>query len=329
VSRAPLALGLVGCGRLAEAGYLPAFAAPAAGAAIRLAAVADPDPARRGRVATLAAARHGVGAVAAFPDAATLLAGAAVEGLVLATPALAHVADATVAAAAGIPVLVEKPPAIDASGAAELAALSPPPWVGFNRRFDRGARAARRAVPATGPVDLRLEISYRRAGWGAHAVHDDALLDLGPHLVDWARWLTAAEVAEVACSELGPDRAALDVTLARGRGRARVRAATDRPHAELVELRDPAGRLLARHRLGGLVAAVRGRLGGGGRHALVTSLATQLAAFATAIRGAGGEHPAELGTATDGHAAMLVIDAARISAARGGRPVPVPLPVGH
>ncbi len=103
--------------------------------------------------------------------------------------------------------------------------------MGFNRRFDPGAAAVRAAVPADGDVELRLEIGYRRAGWGAYHVRDDALLDLGPHLIDWARWITGSEVTDVACAECTPDRAALDLTL--GRGRATLRAATDRPHAEL------------------------------------------------------------------------------------------------
>ena len=319
MSAAPLALGLAGCGRLAEAGYLPALSAAAD---VRLVAVADPDPGRRERLAGLASGTGG-GTVAAFPDAAALLAGAAVEGLVLATPVATHLADAVLAAAAGVPVLVEKPPAADATGAAGLAAISPQPWVGFNRRFDPGARAVRDAVPAAGPIELDLEIRYRRRSWDAHAVHDDALLDLGPHLVDWARWLSSSEVVEVACSELRPERVALDVKLARG-GQASIRAATDRPHAEFVELRDEGGRPLARHRLGGVVAAVRGRLGGAGPSALVASLAGQLDAFAAAVR---GEGPSPLGTAADGHAVMMVIDAARASAAHGGHPVPVPLHV--
>ena len=330
MTHGPLALGLVGCGRLAEAGYVPTLAAVAAEVDLRLVAVADPDAARRERLAGLAG-DAGVGAVAVFRDAAALLDGANVDGVILASPATAHVADAERAGAAGVATLVEKPPAPDATGAAALAALTPPPFVGFNRRFDAGARAVRRAVPAGGPVELRLEISYRRRSWGAHAVHDDALLDLGPHLVDWARWLSAREVVEVVCTELTGDRAALDLVLSgdgdgddRGPGRATVRAATDRPHAELVELRDGAGDLLARHRLGGLASAVRGRLGGRGADALVTSLAGQIVAFAAAVR---GEAPPELGTAADGHAAMTVIDAARTSAADGGRPVPVPRPV--
>ena len=44
------------------------------------------------------------------------------------------------------PTLVEKPPAVDAADAAGLAAISPAPWVGFNRRFDPGAAAVRAAV---------------------------------------------------------------------------------------------------------------------------------------------------------------------------------------
>lgn len=330
-------LGLVGCGRLAVAGYLPALAETPG---VRLVAVADPDPARRGALASLAAAA-GCGPsarvpVRAFPDAAALLDGAEVDALVLASPAAAHVADAERAAAAGVPTLVEKPPAVDAAGARALAALDPPPRVGFNRRFDPGAGRVRSAVPAGGDLDLRLEIGYRRAGWGAHAVHDDALLDLGPHLIDWARWISGAEVVDVACTELQPERAALDLTL--GRGRALLRAATDRPHAELVELRDGSGQALARHRLGGLGAAVRGRLGRSGPTALVHSLAGQLAAFAAAAGPPGSGAPASvpadpaggpgdpapaLGTAADGLAAMLVVDAARASAADGGRRVPI------
>ncbi|HEX5367457.1 MAG TPA: Gfo/Idh/MocA family oxidoreductase [Acidimicrobiales bacterium] len=310
MSPAPVELGLVGCGRLAELGYLPALALVPQ---VRLVAVADPDPDRR---AAVAAAGEGV---ATFPDAAALLAGATVDGLVVATPAAAHVDVAEAAASAGVLALVEKPPAPDAAGAARLATLAPAPVVGFNRRFDPGAAAVRAAVPGRGDVDLRATIAYRRRGWAAHTVADDALADLGPHLVDWARWITGSEVVAVACPELRPQRAMLELTL--GRGRARLRAATDRPHRELVEL-GVGGRLVARHRLGGPVAAVRGVVGRTGPTALVATLARQLEAFAAACRG-GAPPRAPLGTAGDGHAAMLVLGAARASAAAGGRPTPV------
>ncbi|MFP5320917.1 MAG: Gfo/Idh/MocA family protein [Acidimicrobiia bacterium] len=312
----PLRLGLVGCGRLAELGYVPAAALAAD---VELVAVADPDPQRRAAVAELAGAT-------AHPDAASLLGVGEVDAVVLATPAAHHLADAERAVEAGVPVLVEKPPGPDALGALALMRLGPSVRVGFNRRFDPAVAAVRAALPATGPLDLHLSIAYRRASWSAHTVRDEVLLDLVPHLVDWARWLTGADVSSVAASELVPDRAVLSLGL--GRGRATVVAAADRLHEERVEVRDAAGALVARHRTGGPVGAVLGRAravadraaGRSTPHPLAASLAAQLQAFAAAVR---GDDPGELATADDGLAAMAVVDAARTSATAGGAPVPV------
>lgn len=308
-------IGLVGCGRLAEAGYLPALAR-VTGA--RLVAVGDVDEARRDHVARLA---HGAGTgpIATFADAASLLDGAEIDGLVLATPAASHLDDATEAAARGVATLVEKPPAPDAAGAAALAALTPAPWVAFNRRFDPGTVAARAAVPAAGPVELRVDIRYRRRSWGALGVHDDAIGDLGPHLVDWVRWLTGSQVVEVRSARLTPQRA--DVELRLERGRALLHAATDRPHHELIEISDGTGAVVARHRRGGVVACVRGKVRPG-PHPLVASLAGQLQAFTRVL--AGARSPV-LGTAADGCAVMAVVDAAR-ACAKAGHPITVPDP---
>jgi predicted dehydrogenase len=309
-------LGIVGCGRLAERGYLPALADVADA---RLVAVADPAPQRRSLLVEAASTVLGQ-RVAAYAGADELLAGAQVDAVLIASPVGSHVADARAVAVAGVAALVEKPPATDPAGAAELAGLTPRPWLGFNRRFDPGAVAVRSAVPPSGDVDLLLRISYRRPSWGAHTVRDDALLDLGPHLLDWARWLTGSEVVAVACPTLGAERAVLDLTL--GRGRARLEAATDRPHEELVEVRDRAGRLVGRHRTGGLVAGVRSRLLGRGPDALVTSLRGELAALVAAVRGVPSP---DLGTPADGIVVMAAIAAARESAADGGRRVLLPI----
>ncbi|RPI09256.1 MAG: hypothetical protein EHM63_05005, partial [Actinobacteria bacterium] len=158
VTERPLALGLVGCGRLAELGYLPALSLSRR---VHLVAAADPSPTRRAELAAKAS-RDGIDRIATYPDAQRMIDEAPLDGVVLATPADAHVADARRAAAAGLAVLVEKPPAIDADGAAELLALSPTPWIGFNRRFDQGAELVRRAVPSTGEVTVGIGISYRR-----------------------------------------------------------------------------------------------------------------------------------------------------------------------
>jgi predicted dehydrogenase len=297
-------LGLVGCGRLAEQGYLPAVATLPG---VRIGAVADPDPARRAHVASRCGA-------CGFPDVTSLLTGGGVDAMVIASPVTSHLADAEAAARAGVAALVEKPPATDAAEASRLAALDPPPWVGFNRRFDPGAQAVRDAIPASGDLDLVLEVRYRRRSWSPHTVRDDALLDLGPHLIDWTRWLTGSDVIGVASAEVASMRATLDLRLERGR--ARLTAATDRPHRELVEVRDDSGSLLARHRLGGVVHAIGTRLTGAPRpDALVAGLAAEIDAFVRTVRGDADTTP--LGLAEDGLAVMQVIDAARTSAERG------------
>jgi predicted dehydrogenase len=302
-----LRIGLVGAGRLAEVGYLPALQAASG---VCLAGLAEPDALRRERVAALACG------VPAFPDAAALLATLPVDGLVLATPASAHLRDARIACAAGVGVLVEKPPAADRQQAAELATLTPAPWIGFNRRFDPGIEALRAATPASGEVGVFLEIEYRRRGWGAHAVADDALLDLGPHLIDLARWITRREVTDVRRASVCPERAEFDLVL--GAARARIRCATNRPHRERTEVRHRNGSVLGRHYHGGLLAAVRGRLAlRPGPHPLVASLTAQLEAFARAARGV--PEPT-LGRAADGLAVMATIDAVRAYAA-GHRPL--------
>ncbi len=303
-----LAVGLVGCGRLAQAGYLPAFEAARG---IRPGAVADPDRTRR----EAGAGRWGV---PAFSTLRELLEGVHVDAVVLATPAASHLADARLAASAGVPTLVEKPPAPDAAGAGALAALDPPPWVGFNRRFGAGQRAAREALAGSaGRFDLLLELRYRRASWSAHVVGDEALLDLGPHLVDLARWLSDGEVTRVRAATLSHERVELDLELERGS--ATVRCAADRPHREVVEARADGGVLLTRHREGGIAAGLRARLTARGRrpHPLVASLTAQLEAFAQAAR---GRADATLATAADGHAVMAIVEAAR-ACASSRRPV--------
>jgi predicted dehydrogenase len=305
-----LRIGLVGGGRLAELGYLPALHAAHG---VRLAAVAEVDPGRRDRMA-------GLTGVPAHRDAAALLAAGNVDALVIATPAGAHLADARLAAAAGLPTLVEKPPAADLAEARELAGLTPTPWIGFNRRFTGAVAGLRASVPGDAPVGLWLEIDYRRVGWAAHTAADDALLDLGPHLLDLARWLTRAEVTGVRRASVQAERAEFDLLL--GPARARVRCATDRPHRELIDVRRRDGSRIGRDRRGGLLAAVRGRLRPAtGPHPLTASLTAQLEAFARAVRGA---FVPALGRATDGVAVMAVLAAVRTSAAGGGRVV-VPL----
>jgi predicted dehydrogenase len=311
----PVRVGLVGCGRLAQLGYLPALAR-VSGA--ELVAVADPDHIRRQRVAGMAATRGML--VGSYADADTLVARATPDAVILASPAHCHVGDARAAARGCAALLVEKPPAPDVAGARALAAVAPNAWIGFNRRFDAGARRVRSAACEHGPVVVRASIAYRRTRWAAHTVNDDALLDLGPHLVDWIRWVARGDVVEVAARDLSHQRAVVDLTLERGR--AHFSASTDGLHRETLELRDATGRCIARHRRGGAVGVLRGRLARGD-HPLVTSLAAEVEQLTRAVRGDGS---VDLATANDGVAVMTVLDAARASAARGGAATTVPRP---
>ncbi len=262
----PLRLGLVGCGRIASAGYAPAIAARPE---LDLVALADPVGERRREVARAAAApgatEHG--------DVEALVAAADLDALVVAGPASSHLEAATAAAMAGLACLVEKPPAPDLAGAEALARLEPAPWIGFNRRFWQGEELRPRIRPR-GPLELELELRYRRSSWRSHEVSDEALLDLAPHLVDLAAHLAGGPL-RLRAARVERERCELELETARGS--ARIRCATDRAHSERVEARGEGWR--ARSVSGGLGGAVAGRLRRG-PHPLARSLGRQLDAFA-------------------------------------------------
>ncbi|HEX8158412.1 MAG TPA: Gfo/Idh/MocA family oxidoreductase [Solirubrobacteraceae bacterium] len=303
---AVLRLGLIGCGRLAELGYAPAARAAAG---LEIVAVTDPDRARR----QLVAAMLGASSHARLSE---LLAAGPLDGMIVCSAPDHHEDAAAAAAAAGLTALVEKPPAPDAEGALRLAALTPAPWIGFNRRFDQGMRLAQ-SIPATGELQLKMVLHYRRKSWRpVEQRGDDALLDLGPHVVDLALYLTGALPLAVRATAT-QDRAGL--VIATSRGQATIECATDRPHRELIEVRDAQGERVWRARRGGSIRNVVGRVLPG-RHPLVRSLMLQLEAYGCALR---GRDPGPLATAGEGAAAMCVLEAARRSDAIGGETVQV------
>jgi predicted dehydrogenase len=280
----------VGCGRLARLGYVPALGVVPS---LRLVAVADPDESRRSAFG-----------VPSYRDAAELLAAEALDALVVASPVACHLDDARAAADAGVPVLVEKPPAADADEARRLAALDPQPWIGFNRRFDPELRRLRGTALDQAPLELRIELLHRRRSWRPFTVADDVLLDLAPHAFDLVRWLAGEDVTRVRTLTLTRDAVELEADTARARASVRLdREARYREEVTIV------GR--GRAVRGGLREAVASRLRGR-PHPLVASLAAQLEAFAEAARSGDGDG---LGTAADGVAVMRAVDAARRSAA--------------
>lgn len=305
-----LRLGIAGCGRIVERGYLPALR-DADGVAV--AALADPDQGRARHLAALCGA-------AIYDSPAAMIAAGGLDAVVVATPADRHLEVASEAAAAGLPSLVEKPPATGLEDALALAALDPAPAFAFNRRFLQG-RELRPNVPSTGWLELDLELRFRRDGWGAHISRDEALLDAGTHLIDLAVFLAGSEPIAVRDAVVAPERASLELEL--GRGRARIRCATDRPYAERVEVRDRAGGLLGGTRTDRMRARAR-RVRGGG-DPLVSSLRDQATGFAARVRGEAAE---ELAGPAAAVATMAVVEAARRSAALDGAEVTVVVPEG-
>lgn len=314
-------LGIAGCGRIAESGYIPAAqAAPG----VEIVAFTDPDQERLDRC--LSEWQRGGRTAEGFDGIASLLEGAPIDLLVVAAPTAAHLPLAEAAAAAGVRSLVEKPPAADLAAAQRLAALEPQPCIAFNRRFLQGIELGD-PIPAQGWLELDLELSFRRAAWGAHEAHDEALLDAGVHLIDLACHLSSAGPVAVRRAEVDHERAQFELELSRGR--ARIKCSTDRRYRELVEIRDRGGKLLGRSVLG----QVRGRLARlrGAPDPLVLSLGRQLEALRDAVADPAfvlsssippkGRTP--LATARDGAAAMGVVEAVRESAAMDGAEVTV------
>lgn len=325
----PLRLGIAGCGRIAERGYVPAALAAED---VTIAGFADPDTDRLQQCTELWERRSGEKAES-FASASELLQSTSIDFLVVASPAADHLALAEEAAATGIPCLVEKPPAPDLPTAELLAALEPQPFLAFNRRFLQGVEL-RDQIPAEGWLELDLELRFRREAWSAHESDDEALLDAGIHLVDLACYLSDSTPIAVRHAAITPARASLELELARGR--ARISCATDRSHREAISVRDRSGKVLGRSEWGGL----RSRIGSvfGGHDPLVLSLRRQL----EALRDLAPQlhhplHPAEVGggavggcrrgmqlpSAAAGVVAMAIVEAARRSAGLDGAEVTV------
>jgi predicted dehydrogenase len=264
-------LGIAGCGRIAERGYVPAALAAEG---VTIAGFADPDASRRKQCLELWERAGGDKAVAVAKVKELLE--APLDLLVVAVPAAHHLTVAGEAAAVGIPSLVEKPPAPDLAEAEKLAALDPPPHLAFNRRFLQGAEL-RDHIPTDGWLELDLELRFRRDAWGAHQSRDEALLDAGIHLIDLACHLSGADPIAVRRAEIAPERATLELELTRAR--ARISCATDRSHRETIAIRDRSGRQLASSSWGGIGARLSSFFGR--PDPLVLSLQRQLQTIRT------------------------------------------------
>lgn len=203
-------VGVIGCGRVAREGHLPALARLKD---VEVVAVADPVDARLERVG----ASFGVGRL--HGDHAGLLGDPAVEAVAVCVPAEAHVEVACAAAAAGKHVLLEKPPALGLDEWDRLETAMAEARIvfmlGMSMRWQVPFRAARDLVRAGRlgrVVGLRTVLTNDWlqhpdvADWrGERRRGGGALVEMGVHHLDLWRFLLDAEVEEVFAIAQGDD----------------------------------------------------------------------------------------------------------------------------
>jgi myo-inositol 2-dehydrogenase/D-chiro-inositol 1-dehydrogenase len=184
---------------LAEAGRIGAFHAGILSGlpAVDSVVVADADAARAAEVA----GRLHLEAA----DSPRHLLGLGLDALVIAAPTRAHPELIVAGTEAGLPVFCEKPVAADLNSTREVikrvGGAAAAVQIGFQRRFDAGYRAARKAVQSgsLGWVHTLRATTLDPAPPAAAYIETSGGLfrDCGVHDFDAIRWVTGREVREV------------------------------------------------------------------------------------------------------------------------------------
>ncbi len=203
----PVRWGIVGYGWVAQDYFAPAIRA----AGDLLVAVADPAAGAR-----LAAEAAGI---RAHPDADALAADSDVEAVYVATPNHLHPAAVEVLAAAGKPVLCEKPMAATLAGADRMAAAIRRSGILYGTAFDQRhhpAHVAMRNAILSGAIGRPTAVRIVYACWvgpdwsdgsgrenwriDAGKAGGGALIDLAPHGLDLVAFLLGEPLVSVAAT---------------------------------------------------------------------------------------------------------------------------------
>jgi len=276
-----LRVAIIGAGRMGRT-HLAALAGSRRAAAV---AIVDPD----------AAARERAGALAGFATLDDLLAAGSFDAALIAAPTDLHVGVVRRLAAAGVPVLCEKPCGLTPEDAADAARAAADAGVllqvGYWRRFVPELVALRDRVRSGSLGTPSLLICHQ---WdelppppGFRARSGGIAVDMAVHEIDQARWLLGQEFGEVAAVGGAPGEDP-DVAVATGRLSGGAVAALTLGRCF------PAGdscwcELFA----SGGYARVEFMTGATAQDAFLAALAAQVDAFAAAVageapRGAGG-----------------------------------------
>jgi predicted dehydrogenase len=199
-------IGLMGCGMIAEWGHLPAILATEG---LEAHAVYDPDPNRAYGLQHKFGIPHGYAISSMFFESG-------IDAVVVASSAPAHLQNVTEAAQYGLPVLCEKPLAMN-DGDAEFMIKTMDDaglllTTGFCYRFSPVAQNIKRLVAdgAIGDVrSVRMVYIWNLHGrdwihpdgrmepnpyWLGRMVEGGPMVDCGVHQIDLARWWLSSEV---------------------------------------------------------------------------------------------------------------------------------------
>ena len=194
-------LGLAGAGRMGRTH----LAALAGSRQVRVTGLAEPDPAARA-----AAARPGL---RGFATVTGLLAAGNLDGVLVAAPTSAHSPIVTEIAAAGLPVLCEKPCGLDTAQAQACAAAADQAGVllqvAYWRRFVPELAALRQWIRA-GELGRVLAVNCYQwdeapPGAGFRGASGGIFADMGVHEFDQVRWLTGQEFGALRVAAARPD----------------------------------------------------------------------------------------------------------------------------
>ena len=207
-------LGLVGAGRMGRV-HLRALSDSED---VRIVAVAEPS----------VAARATLRDVASYADVAAMLSAGGLDGVLIATPSSLHLSLVTRIAAAGLPILCEKPCGITADQAREAAAIAEHHnvklQVAYWRRFVPALQRLRQRIVA-GELGALYFLSCHQ--WDAepppaqfNSSSGGIFVDMGVHEFDQIRWLTGQEFSRldvaVASVTAEPESAQVLCTLSGG-----------------------------------------------------------------------------------------------------------------
>ena len=200
-------IGLMGCGMIAEYGHLPAILATEG---LEAWAVYDPDPEHAYGLQHKYGIPHGYTVSSMFFESG-------IDAVVVASAAPAHLLNVTEAARYGLPVLCEKPLAMNDDDAEFMIQTMSDAGLmlatGFCYRFSSVAQNIKRLV-STGAIgdvrSLRLVYIWNLHGrdrvtsageiivnpyWQGRMVEGGPIVDCGVHQIDLARWWLGSEVA--------------------------------------------------------------------------------------------------------------------------------------